>query len=597
MDLIARYFVIVSFSFLSGCGDTGSKNIPPSLSFDVPTTVNEQTIGTLVSTSTDRDGDLLKHEWTQLSGTTVTLTVINETSVEFLAPDINKDEKVQFSLSVSDGRGGVSVDNDIVITLLASQADKSNITDAGVVLNASVDSPFIAMLDITGDLSQVTTVDVSVLSKVGASASSYLTTFEAGDLISNSDALSLPFGGLYDDYKNNVQVLFIFDDGSTLEFEKEIETVKFNSPWTVEVVHAVNPNLQPEFSFLYVQSLSTGPTILDVDGNFRWVQLPKEPLLVNEDLSGVRGQAVLEDNGKFIVAVQDKIGSIALDGKSSFVEIKSSNMTEIHAHHDLDHGRFGYLVEIDATYLDNETRIIESILVDVNLEGEIFKVWDFGSILSDYMIENGDDPSNFVRDGYDWFHMNSAIYDEANNLIIASSRENFVIAIDYDTNEIKWLFGDETKHWYENYASLRNLSLSSIDIKPMGQHSLSIDDGNLLMFNNGQKSFNQPQGVPAGATLETSLVSSYQIDQETQSALRFWNYDAGIYSDICSSVYKFKESSDYLIMYTSAGRLNKDEPYFAVMQAINKSKNILFEFKLSQVNQGCMTAFQAAPLK
>jgi arylsulfate sulfotransferase len=27
------------------------------------------------------------------------------------------------------------------------------------------------------------------------------------------------------------------------------------------------------------------------------------------------------------------------------------------------------------------------------------------------MIKNGDDPSDFVRDGVDWFHMNSAIYD------------------------------------------------------------------------------------------------------------------------------------------------------------------------------------------
>tara|TARA_B100000787_G_C16199329_1_gene303780 strand:+ start:27047 stop:28831 length:1785 start_codon:yes stop_codon:yes gene_type:complete len=580
--------------FLSGCGNGGSENTLPLLSFDVPITVNEQTIGTLVSTSTDPDGDFLKHEWTQLSGTIVSLTVINETSVEFLVPDVSNDEDVQFSLRVSDARGGIVVDNNIFIQLVASLADKSNITDAEIVLNASDQSPFIGELNIAGDLSQVSNIHVSVLSKVGASASPFLTTFESGDLISNSGAMSLPFIGLYDNFINNVEILLIYADESILKFEKEIETVKFNSPYTVEVVHTVNPNLRPEFSFLYLQSPSTGPTILDVDGYFRWVQLPKEPLLDSE--AGISGQAVLYDNGKFIVAVEDQIGSIALDGRSSFVEIKSSNMTKIHVHHDLDFGRSGYLVEIDATYLDSDTRIIESILIDVNLEGKIFKAWDFGSILSDYMTKNGDDPSNFVRDGYDWFHMNSAIYDEANNLIIASSRENFVIAIDYDTNEIKWLFGDETKHWYVNFASLRNLSLSSIDIKPMGQHALSLDNGNLLMFNNGQKSFQQPQGVPVGGTLETSPVSSYQIDEEAQSASLIWSYDAGIYSDICSSVYKFKESKDYLIMYTSAGRLNKDEPYFAVMQAINKSKNVLFEFKLSQVNPFCGTAFQAAPL-
>jgi hypothetical protein len=35
-----------------------------------------------------------------------------------------------------------------------------------------------------------------------------------------------------------------------------------------------------------------------------------------------------------------------------------------------------------------------------------------------------------------------------------SSRENFVIAIDYDSGNIKWILGDPTKHWYE-FQSLR----------------------------------------------------------------------------------------------------------------------------------------------
>jgi arylsulfate sulfotransferase len=202
----------------------------------------------------------------------------------------------------------------------------------------------------------------------------------------------------------------------------------------------------------------------------------------------------------------------------------------------------------------------------------------------------------FIRNGHDWFHMNSAIYYEKDNSLIVSSRENFVIAIDYDTSKIKWLLGDETKYWYVNFPSLRNLSLSSSDVKPIGQHSLSMVDRGLLLFNNGQASFQQPDGEPVGQVLETSAASIYEIDEEAKSALLIWDYNAGIYSDICSSVYEFNQSDEYLITYTAAGRLDKDEPYYAYIQSIDHSGSLLFELILSQANQYCATAFQAAPL-
>ena len=596
MVLIKIWSVGIIFLLVAGCGGNDSKNSVPLLSFNTPSEVAEGSLVTLVSSSTDMDGYIVSHEWAQLSGPSITLGVVSETTVTFFAPDVSEDQELEFSLRIVDDSGAEVVKEGIFLTVLASLADSSKISASSIVIDDTNESPFIASIDIAGDLTKVQQVKVSVLPKTGANSDPFVTRFLPVDFSSNEELASLPVVGLYEDFTNTIEISLLFEDDSNLAFEIQVEASKFYGPFTLEVTHAVNPSMRPAYSFFYLQSPANGPTIVDIDGEFRWVELPKEPLLDPAPTGSGIGQSILEDNGKFVVAVENKIGHIALDGSSSFTEIKSSSMTEIRSHHDLDKGKFGYLVEIDATYLNTDTRIIESILIDVNLEGDIFNTWDFGRILSDYMIENGDDPSMFIRDGHDWFHINSAIYYEKGNSLIVSSRENFVIAIDYDTSKIKWLLGDETKHWYVNFPSLRNLSLSSSDVKPIGQHSLSMVDRGLLLFNNGQASFQQPDGEPAGKVLETSAASIYEIDEEAKSALLIWDYDAGIYSDICSSVYEFNQSDEYLITYTAAGRLNKDEPYYAYIQSIDHSGSLLFELKLSQANPYCATAFQASPL-
>ena len=70
-------------------------------------------------------------------------------------------------------------------------------------------------------------------------------------------------------------------------------------------------------------------------------------------------------------------------------------------------------------------------------------------IIADAMRARGDDPSAFVRRGQDWFHNNSATYRASDNSLIVSSRENFVIALDYASGAIKWILGDKTKAWFQ----------------------------------------------------------------------------------------------------------------------------------------------------
>jgi choice-of-anchor B domain-containing protein len=55
------------------------------------------------SASNDPDGDTLSYQWTQLSGTTVSITNAAAASATFTAPSVNSDQLLQFQLSVSDG--------------------------------------------------------------------------------------------------------------------------------------------------------------------------------------------------------------------------------------------------------------------------------------------------------------------------------------------------------------------------------------------------------------------------------------------------------------------------------------------------------------
>src|SRR5213075_858969 len=104
------------------------------------------------------------------------------------------------------------------------------------------------------------------------------------------------------------------------------------------------------------------------------------------------------------------------------------------SHHNLDPGRTGLLVEVD----DRVNGVIdyEHILVEVAPDGTRINEWKLGDIIARHMAANGDDPSRFVRLGIDWFHMNSSAYDPRDDSIILSSRENFVIKVDYQTQEI-----------------------------------------------------------------------------------------------------------------------------------------------------------------
>ena len=92
--------------------------------------------------------------------------------------------------------------------------------------------------------------------------------------------------------------------------------------------------------------------------------------------------------------------------------------------------------------------------------------------------------------------------------MIISSRENFLICLDYETSAIKWILGDPTKKWHQ-FPSLRRfaLTLTPGSRPPIGQHAISITfDQNILLLDNGLK-----QRFPGATRRATSIQALVSI--------------------------------------------------------------------------------------
>lgn len=275
-----------------------------------------------------------------------------------------------------------------------------------------------------------------------------------------------------------------------------------------------------------------------------------------------------------------------LDGTAHPLEILSSTVTAFH--HNIGPGKVGLIAEVNLG--SNE---IESTAVEIDKSGKILSQWNLAALVSSYMVSQGDDPSLFVRPGVDWFHMNSTAYDPRDDSLIVSSRENFVIKIDYKTGNVKWIFGDPTKYWY-TFPSLRAkaLQLDSGGLYPIGQHALSINSaGQLELFNDGEGSLNQPTGAQTGESRTYSVVSAYTIDPISQTAHEVWRFDYGqkVFSAVCSSAYEARGKT-ILVDYAYA-----DGGTHSRLVGLDVGHNVVFDFQYPSTH--CGTSWNAQPIR
>ena len=469
-----------------------------------------------------------------------------------------------------------------------SQAAMSGIEVAG---HQPGTSPFINLVRLSGQgVPTLASVEFTIEPKPGSVSKPVDVRYSIAALSNRgyvsfvSNSLTLPVFGLYAGYTNQVSLRLQFEDGSAKTLPLSISTAPYVDPTGIYG----NPNILVKraagstlgFDFFLMKSISpVSPVVVDTDAEIRWVA------------PGVDDAACTAfQNDEFVIGDEASpiVRRLRLDGTLTENPLDSPVYTMFH--HNIDKGKYGLLAEVNAS--DGAVVNYESTVVEVTNVGSVLNHWDLAAILSAYMVSQGDDASAFVRPGVDWFHSNSTTYDPSDDSIIVSSRENFVIKVDYSTGNIIWILGDPSKYWY-TFPSLRAkaLTLAAGGLYPIGQHSLSISsDGLLMLFNDGFGSLNQPAGAPAGSSRTYSTISAYSIDVGSMTAKEAWRFDYGqsIYSIICSSAYESPGQS-ILVDFAAADHLSH-----ARLVGLDSSHNVVFDFEYPTVS--CNTSWNAEPI-
>jgi len=312
---------------------------------------------------------------------------------------------------------------------------------------------------------------------------------------------------------------------------------------------------------------------MDTDGALRWV-----------GTAGTSNVSCAFFDNAIYIAKGRQLLRIELDGTVNLVR-DYSGIGVVDFHHNIDPGKFGLLLEVD-TNTD-----VESVILEVGKNGGILKRWNMFKIVADAMRAAGDDPSNFVLRGQDWFHNNAVTYRASDDSLIVSSRESFVIALDYQSGAIKWILGDSTKAWY-GYPSLRRYALTvpAGGVAPIGQHAVSITyNDKLLLFDDGFPSFVL---TPPGNSRKFAAPRKYTLDLNAGTAQQIFSYQRSIISEICSSVYE-DAPNNYLVDYAVAGGFRSGNA-FAEIVGLQANGNRAFDYKFP--TQTCERIFNAFPI-
>jgi len=421
-----------------------------------------------------------------------------------------------------------------------------------------------------GNIDQVSSVNFVVHTKPGNRSKDVNVTYSIDYLIRMgyvnvaTRTIAIPVFGLYASYLNNVDVTITLNDNSSQTASMQLQTGPYNSASKLTGIVINKPYQNPGTSFLLVESIPVSPIIIDIDGEVRW----------QTDVPGASLRPTYLENGQFLVGDTTTSSVYKISFQNEVTDAHELNDPRYKSfHHNIEAGKLGLLAEIG--FADGAIVKPESVLIEMTPEAVILNSWDFDAIVGGQITAAGEDPSALVQNGVDWFHMNSAIYT-SDDSIIASSRENFVIKVDYSTKKIKWILGNPAKLWYQNYPlSLRPLALSITGNAPIGQHALSVinDPNHLLLFNNGNGNINLPY---VGDSRTYSGASLYEINEQQMTATEIWSFydNQAIYSPICGSVYK-TGAGEYLIDFATAsgGTLSR-------IMIVDANQNVNFDMTI-----------------
>ena len=142
-------------------------NALPAANAGADQSVDEQSTVSLIGATSDSDGSITSTQWTQVSGTLVTLSGADTLSAGFVSPVVKVAEQLVFRLTVVDNEGGVTFD-EVVVTvnpvnnppLVSAGADQTVDEQTAVTLAGTATDPDVDGVIMTTIWSQVSGIPV-----------------------------------------------------------------------------------------------------------------------------------------------------------------------------------------------------------------------------------------------------------------------------------------------------------------------------------------------------------------------------------------------------------------------------------------------------
>lgn len=341
--------------------------------------------------------------------------------------------------------------------------------------------------------------------------------------------------GLYPDYNNTVTLTIKAKNGQVTHKTLHIKTAKLPRALAKVKINVKTANKKKmaigNDKLTFFVRTTKQPFGVDADGNIRWYSTNYSQHVFKELKNGHLLYLAKKNNQAEIyneLLETDFTGRIYKEYHFSN-KTKSSNDTSGKGETTIVHHDTIELPNRDLllTVSDGGGKYIEDTMVQISHKtGKVNKVIDLKKILPVKMWRQYD--STKRSDGkIDWFHQNSIYYDKSDDSLVISGRhQDLVMKLDYQTNQIKWLFsGKQKTDWPRKYRS-KILKTKGDTTYPGGQHAAillptaSANHKNLILFNNNIAITNGPEAT----SKQYSEGVQYQLNEKDKTIKQTWAY-------------------------------------------------------------------------
>ncbi len=400
----------------------------------------------------------------------------------------------------------------------------------------------------------------------------------------------LPILGLYPDTNNQVTLRLESTEGYT-ETTESIQTEALPEALPdVDIVTAKRDQMEPGWNLSALRVSDTPgrhlPFIYDPAGDIRWyAEFPFAELAIGFERLA---------NGNFIFGVEETIYEYDMLG----AEINAWQLPDYFYTHDIIEKPDGnFVIVVDKEGLDT----IDDFVIEMDRDsGEIVREWDLRQVLD---VSR----QTYEEEVRDWLHVNAVWYDERDDTLIISGRNQGVFKVTME-NELVWILAPH-KGWEQagpdgNGLETSQYLLTAVDANGnpypeavqqgdedpegfswvWGQHTpMVLPNGNLFVFDNGRK-----RNFSGSGTARYSRGVEYAIDKEAMTIEQVWQYgkERGeeFHAQIISDVDYLPETGNRLIM---PGIINASgtPPNQAIMTEVTyPGKEVVFEAKIEFAN-------------